>query len=195
MPTSGLREMGSEIRLFTIALHLADSYINDASFTTKSWSEASSIPAHEITTMQREALTFLNWNINVSKEEFELWVEEVMYFSGNLKKSIESKKLDMNTQQMQLILSLWPSSNTPCTIPYPSPPVSPQSQQLSLYHPDFFKRSQEYVHLTKQKSKFNYSSVNQSAIRKLPIIRPRNEQVRVVNHFKFSAPSDLVSKA
>ncbi|KAJ1549701.1 hypothetical protein HK096_010993, partial [Nowakowskiella sp. JEL0078] len=178
--------MGSEIRLFTIALHLADSYINDASFTTKSWSEASKLPANEIATMQREALMFLNWNIYISKEEFELWIEEIIFFSGILNKSFDSILMDCNNQQIQLILSLWPSSTSLRTILYPSPQNLPeQNLQVPCFHQNNWKSALNYHHSTKQIQNFNYRIVNYSAIRKLPFIRTQNQKSRIVDHMKL----------
>ncbi|KAI8328152.1 cyclin-domain-containing protein [Chlamydoabsidia padenii] len=66
--------MGSEIRLFTTALVLANKYLDDNTFTNKTWSEVSSIPTTELNIMEMEFLSALHYNIHVPDDQYFQWV-------------------------------------------------------------------------------------------------------------------------
>ncbi|KAI9299482.1 cyclin-domain-containing protein, partial [Cunninghamella echinulata] len=66
--------IGSEIRLFTTALVLANKYLDDNTFTNKTWSEVSNIPVLELNIMEMEFLSALQYNIHVPYDQFFKWV-------------------------------------------------------------------------------------------------------------------------
>ncbi|KAI8062530.1 cyclin-domain-containing protein [Gongronella butleri] len=67
--------MGSEIRLFTTALVLANKYLEDNTFTNKTWSQVSSIPSVELNIMEMEFLSALEYNVHLSMDQFYHWVQ------------------------------------------------------------------------------------------------------------------------
>ncbi|CAO3698792.1 unnamed protein product [Rhizopus microsporus] len=65
--------IGSEIRLFTTALILANKYLEDSTFTNKTWSSVSGIPVKELNRMEAEFLSALDYNICISQHQFYQW--------------------------------------------------------------------------------------------------------------------------
>ncbi|ORY99736.1 cyclin-domain-containing protein, partial [Absidia repens] len=65
---------GSEVRLFTTALVLANKYLDDNTFTNKTWSEVSSIPVSELNIMEMEFLSALHYNIHLPYDQYFQWV-------------------------------------------------------------------------------------------------------------------------
>ncbi|KAI8341445.1 cyclin-domain-containing protein [Chlamydoabsidia padenii] len=66
--------VGSEIRLFTTALVLANKYLDDNTFTNKTWSEVSSIPMAELNIMEMEFLSALQYNIHLPYDLYFQWI-------------------------------------------------------------------------------------------------------------------------
>lgn len=64
---------GSEVRLFTTALVLANKYLEDSTFTNKTWSSVSGIPVKELNIMEIEFLSALDFNICISQTQFYQW--------------------------------------------------------------------------------------------------------------------------
>ncbi|KAJ1678363.1 hypothetical protein EV182_004200, partial [Spiromyces aspiralis] len=69
--------VGSEYRMFTVALMLASKFLEDNTFTTKTWSEVSDIPACELAIMQREFLLAIDHRLNVSDQDYDLWISQL----------------------------------------------------------------------------------------------------------------------
>lgn len=68
--------IGSEVRLFTTALVLANKYLDDNTFTNKTWSEVSSIPVNELNIMEMEFLSALNYTLHLPQDGFYAWVNQ-----------------------------------------------------------------------------------------------------------------------
>ncbi|KAI8988887.1 cyclin-domain-containing protein [Pilobolus umbonatus] len=67
---------GSEVRLFTTALVLANKYLDDNTFTNKTWSDVSGIPVTELNIMEMEFLSALNYNIHIPHTQFFQWTTQ-----------------------------------------------------------------------------------------------------------------------
>lgn len=65
--------IGSEVRLFTTALVLANKYLDDNTFTNKTWSQVSSIPVNELNIMEMEFLSALNYTIHIPHSVYFDW--------------------------------------------------------------------------------------------------------------------------
>ncbi|ORX97209.1 hypothetical protein K493DRAFT_200726, partial [Basidiobolus meristosporus CBS 931.73] len=63
----------SEGRLFAVSLMLANKYLDDNAFTNRTWSEVTGIPLQEINIMEKEFLTVLSFNLNVTNRELKGW--------------------------------------------------------------------------------------------------------------------------
>ncbi|KAI9323159.1 cyclin-domain-containing protein, partial [Dichotomocladium elegans] len=68
--------IGSEARLFTTALILANKFLDDNTFTNKTWSDVSNIPVRELNIMEMEFLSALNYNIYLHHTQFFAWVAQ-----------------------------------------------------------------------------------------------------------------------
>ncbi|KAI8138466.1 hypothetical protein BJV82DRAFT_523424 [Fennellomyces sp. T-0311] len=64
---------GFEVRVFTTALILASKYLEDYTFRSKTWSEVSSIPLHELNLMEAEFMSALQYNMHVHRDLFFTW--------------------------------------------------------------------------------------------------------------------------
>ncbi|ORZ17857.1 cyclin-domain-containing protein, partial [Absidia repens] len=67
---------GSEFRIFTTALILANKYLDDNTFTNKTWSDVSGIPVRELNIMEIEYLTALNYKLHVHCVRFGSWANQ-----------------------------------------------------------------------------------------------------------------------
>ncbi|CAG8447005.1 15949_t:CDS:2 [Acaulospora morrowiae] len=71
---------GSEYRTFTVALMLSNKFLDDNTYTNKTWSEVTNIPVSEINTMEMEFLSSLNYQLYVSEQQFFDWVRNMITF-------------------------------------------------------------------------------------------------------------------
>ncbi|CAO3697667.1 unnamed protein product [Rhizopus stolonifer] len=67
---------GSESRLFTTALILANKFLDDNTFTNKSWSQVSGIPVYELNLMEMEFLSALQYRTYVHHLQFYSWINQ-----------------------------------------------------------------------------------------------------------------------
>ena len=65
--------VGSEAHLFCICLIIAQKSMDDHAYKNRTWSKITRMPSSLITQMERECLTCLNYNLYVSKHEFDAW--------------------------------------------------------------------------------------------------------------------------
>ncbi|KAI8986516.1 cyclin-domain-containing protein [Pilobolus umbonatus] len=68
--------MGSEVRLFTTALILSNKFLDDNTFTNKTWSDVSSVPLSELNIMEIEFLSALNYRIYIHPSHFFSWISQ-----------------------------------------------------------------------------------------------------------------------
>ncbi|ORX91789.1 hypothetical protein K493DRAFT_317048 [Basidiobolus meristosporus CBS 931.73] len=71
---------GSEIRIFTMAVLLANKYLDDKTFHNQFWSNVAGIPVEEITRMEVEFLASIQYHLYVSKEEYFAWLKFLEHF-------------------------------------------------------------------------------------------------------------------
>ncbi|KAI0307452.1 cyclin-domain-containing protein [Multifurca ochricompacta] len=65
---------GSEFRVTVAALMMANKFVDDNTYTNKTWSEVSGIDLSEINKMEREFLAGIDFNLYVDKETYVRWV-------------------------------------------------------------------------------------------------------------------------
>ncbi|KAH9927419.1 cyclin-domain-containing protein [Epithele typhae] len=70
--TSG--QAGSEYRVAIAALMLANKFVDDNTYTNKTWSEVSGIELSEINRMEREFLMGIDFDLYVNKPTYESWL-------------------------------------------------------------------------------------------------------------------------
>ncbi|KAL2158113.1 hypothetical protein VTH06DRAFT_4681 [Thermothelomyces fergusii] len=71
---------GSEYRLLTVALMLGNKFLDDNTYTNKTWADVSGISVNDIHVMEVEFLSNMRYSLLVSAEEWEQWVEKLARF-------------------------------------------------------------------------------------------------------------------
>ncbi|KAI1945376.1 hypothetical protein LOZ39_006870 [Ophidiomyces ophidiicola] len=143
---------GSEFRLMTIALMMGNKFLDDNTYTNKTWGEVSGIPIQEIHVMEVEFLSNIRYNLFVTKKEWEKWHSTLRIFANYFARA-SRMPLDTSTQQPQIpSLQTSPSFTSMSASPigvgratpptYPSTPVTPFggssasfSRHLPAVHP------------------------------------------------------------
>ncbi|GJN71735.1 mucin [Purpureocillium lilacinum] len=71
---------GSEYRLLTVALMLGNKFLDDNTYTNKTWAEVSCFAVQEIHVMEVEFLSNMRYNLLASKTEWEDWLVKLACF-------------------------------------------------------------------------------------------------------------------
>ncbi|KAH8899023.1 hypothetical protein GQ53DRAFT_619991, partial [Thozetella sp. PMI_491] len=71
---------GSEYRLLTVALMLGNKFLDDNTYTNKTWAEVSGIAVGEIHVMEVEFLSNMRYSLLASKEQWEEWLAKLAKF-------------------------------------------------------------------------------------------------------------------
>ncbi|KAL8971320.1 MAG: hypothetical protein Q9183_001107 [Haloplaca sp. 2 TL-2023] len=66
-------KLGSEFRLFTVALMLGNKFLDDNTYTNKTWAEVSGISVQEIHIMEVEFLSNMRYTLYASEKEWKGW--------------------------------------------------------------------------------------------------------------------------
>ncbi|PWY99382.1 hypothetical protein BCV70DRAFT_162583 [Testicularia cyperi] len=91
----GLRgQDGSEFRLFVTALMLANKFLDDHTYTNKTWSELSGLKLKDVTKMEIEFWLGLSSNIYVSDVDFRNWI-------GTLEVLAERRQLALHRHEQE----------------------------------------------------------------------------------------------
>ncbi|KAF8798210.1 hypothetical protein BYT27DRAFT_7264816 [Phlegmacium glaucopus] len=67
-------QSGSEFRIAVAGLMMANKFLDDNTYTNKTWSEVSGIDLEEINRMEREFLVGVDFNLYVDKSTYESWL-------------------------------------------------------------------------------------------------------------------------
>lgn len=112
---------GSEYRLLTVALMLGNKFLDDNTYTNKTWADVSGISVSEIHVMEVEFLSNMKYNLYTSKEQWSEWHLLLSKFADYFEKA----------------LRVYPTMHTPMSITslnlsgHPVLPFTPPSEQLS----------------------------------------------------------------
>lgn len=122
---------GSEYRLLTIALMLGNKFLDDNTYTNKTWAEVSGISVSEIHVMEVEFLSNMRYNLYVSEEEWKRWHVRLARFSIYFTKASKARVSEVAKSALPV---------TPVTqmFPYklPSPPSPARlGPALPMYQP------------------------------------------------------------
>ncbi|TLS30788.1 hypothetical protein PpBr36_03300 [Pyricularia pennisetigena] len=71
---------GSEYRLLTVALMLGNKFLDDNTYTNKTWAEVSGITVKDIHVMEVEFLSNMRYSLLVSKAQWEQWLVKLSKF-------------------------------------------------------------------------------------------------------------------
>ena len=72
---------GSEYRLLTVALMLGNKFLDDNTYTNKTWGEVSGITVNEIHVMEVEFLSNMRYTLYASKGEWQSWLQKLRRFA------------------------------------------------------------------------------------------------------------------
>lgn len=125
---------GTVYRMLTTCLLLGSKFLDDNTFQNRSWAEVSSIPVHELNTMELQWLTDFNWEIHgmmyEDKEGFFMWVEHWHAY--------EEKAQLAKVKELQKLAPIETSLHRTHAVQHqplmsPEGPIPPQYQQGSQY--------------------------------------------------------------
>lgn len=119
---------GSEFRLFTIALMLGNKFLDDNTYTNKTWAEVSGIAVQEIHIMEVEFLSNMRYNLFVSTEEWEAWHQKLGRFYAFLQRSPQLSHSELQRPAILPSPAYSVSSNK-----LPSPPSPARSTNVRGY--------------------------------------------------------------
>ncbi|KAI7904428.1 cyclin-domain-containing protein [Cokeromyces recurvatus] len=91
---------GSEYRLFIVALMLANKFLDDNTFTNKTWSEVSGMKVHDLNIMEAEFLEALDYDLFVREHEYNSWKRLL----EECRERAQMSYYDGPQQQKQLVL-------------------------------------------------------------------------------------------
>ena len=122
-------KLGSEYRLLTVALMLGNKFLDDNTYTNKTWAEVSGISVTEIHVMEVEFLSHMKYNLYTSKEEWIDWHKQLSHlwkFFNSVSPRIQDvqpgQQNSYKPHMLQIPRSLPspPSSNNASSPPYPT---------------------------------------------------------------------------
>lgn len=134
---------GSEFRLMTIALMMGNKYLDDNTYTNKTWAEVSGISVQEIHLMEVEFLSNVRYNLFVSASQWEHWHSQLRSFAEYYERAsrlpVDAGKLPV-TPTLQISPCQTPTSqpmnsfqNPPLILPSPTAPESYSTPQHSRH--------------------------------------------------------------
>lgn len=135
---------GSEYRLLTIALMLGNKFLDDNTYTNKTWAEVSGISVSEIHIMEMEFLSNMRYNLYVSEDEWKRWHVKLARFSSYFNRASKApqseavKRTSPITPVTRAFSYQLPSPHSPTrhAVPIPMyPPSLPNPMAMAPYLP------------------------------------------------------------
>ncbi|KAM7190892.1 hypothetical protein V8F33_009203 [Rhypophila sp. PSN 637] len=114
-PVNG--QPGSEYRLLTVALMLGNKFLDDNTYTNKTWADVSFLSVQEIHEMEVEFLGNMRYSLLASKEQWEEWLVKLAKFHEYMQRAQRS------------------ASPSPLLIPSPTPTIRPMQQSVYNFSP------------------------------------------------------------
>jgi hypothetical protein len=78
------RDPKLEYRLFTIAVVLANKYLDDNSYSNKAWSDVTGLELRKINIMEQEFMKYIDYNLVVEEREYVAWVNWLETYIGSV---------------------------------------------------------------------------------------------------------------
>jgi hypothetical protein len=110
---------GSEYRLLTVALMLGNKFLDDNTYTNKTWADVSGISVAEIHVMEVEFLSNMRYALYTSLEDWTLWHQKLARFYDYFEKASRSPK---PLARPPPLMGLSPVSMSSGATTVPSPP-------------------------------------------------------------------------
>ncbi|KAL8770895.1 MAG: hypothetical protein Q9209_003546 [Squamulea sp. 1 TL-2023] len=133
-------KLGSEFRLFTVALMLGNKFLDDNTYTNKTWAEVSGISVQEIHIMEVEFLSNMRYTLYASEAEWKNWHTKLgkfwKYFETASKSPVEAPPRILN-----------PPVPSPGGLPtLPSPPASTHTSPPYITSHSFSSTTPSHPH-------------------------------------------------
>ncbi|KAI4227103.1 MAG: hypothetical protein L6R36_002665 [Xanthoria steineri] len=133
-------KLGSEFRLFTVALMLGNKFLDDNTYTNKTWAEVSGISVQEIHIMEVEFLSNMRYTLYASETEWRSWHVKLgkfwKYFETASKSPVEAPPRVLN-----------PPNPSPGGLPtLPSPPASTHTSPRYITSHSFNSNTPSHPH-------------------------------------------------
>lgn len=113
---------GSEYRLLTVALMLGNKFLDDNTYTNKTWAEVSGINVAEVHIMEVEFLSNMKYNLFTSADDWSKWQSLLGKYASFFDKATHPPPV-----QNQPAPILPPASSLQLPMALPSPPASNQA--------------------------------------------------------------------
>ncbi|GAB7339571.1 hypothetical protein MBLNU457_6176t1 [Dothideomycetes sp. NU457] len=130
-------KLGSEYRLLTVALMLGNKFLDDNTYTNKTWAEVSGISVAEVHIMEVEFLSNMKYNLYTSAEQWKEWQTLLGRFADYFQRASRPPPVAPVTTVSPLINSHF-SAQLPSPPPsyHTSPPTgTPQTYNYNRYPP------------------------------------------------------------
>ncbi|KAH7041455.1 uncharacterized protein B0I36DRAFT_232959 [Microdochium trichocladiopsis] len=111
---------GSEYRLLTVALMLGNKFLDDNTYTNKTWAEVSGISVREIHVMEVEFLSNMRYGLLTSKDQWQDWLSKLACFHEYCEVA-KADEMHRQTASVAAALSAVSPSHSRFSSPLPSP--------------------------------------------------------------------------
>lgn len=120
---------GSEYRLLTVALMLGNKFLDDNTYTNKTWAEVSCFAVQEIHVMEVEFLSNMRYNLLASHSEWDDWLGKLACFFDYYERASRppTSPLHIASPHHQSFVS--PISSPLAAAYYDMPPVTPSGKK------------------------------------------------------------------
>ncbi|PCD35581.1 hypothetical protein AU210_008148 [Fusarium oxysporum f. sp. radicis-cucumerinum] len=137
---------GSEYRLLTVALMLGNKFLDDNTYTNKTWAEVSCFNVQEIHVMEVEFLSNMRYNLVATKEQWEGWLDKLSCFHEYYERAVRlpvspihipsptNKSLHSPVASPTGMMQPTANLPTPAVTTTNYSPTSSHSQNWSAYH-------------------------------------------------------------
>ncbi|ORY23612.1 hypothetical protein BCR39DRAFT_507752 [Naematelia encephala] len=125
-------QSGSEMRPFVASLILGNKYLDDNTYTNKTWAELAGIPQGDVNKMEQEFLIGMNYDLSVSVNEYRVWL-------GMLDGFIAARQRDALGRH-------WYHSRSPFVFPQTIDPVGMTYRARSASPPSASTAVQPYIY-------------------------------------------------
>ncbi|KAF3930652.1 hypothetical protein ABW19_dt0206646 [Dactylella cylindrospora] len=128
---------GSEYRLLTVALMLGNKFLDDNTYTNKTWAEVSGITVGEIHVMEVEFLSNMRYSLFTSKSEWEDWHDKLGRFGEYWERAqrVPASSLIHQFSSITPTNTVAPSLPSPPSSNHASPPYASSHSPSTAYPP------------------------------------------------------------
>ncbi|KAK4964895.1 hypothetical protein LTR66_012209 [Elasticomyces elasticus] len=174
---------GSEYRLLTVALMLGNKFLDDNTYTNKTWAEVSGISVAEVHIMEVEFLSNMRYSLFTSAAEWTRWHAQLARFASFF---------DRASRPLPPPLAVLPLSLTPPLHLSPALPSPPASTQASPPYPA--SQSPSHVAFPAFGTFQQHTPITPSPLGQLPELEPKHARKRSNEDYTQEPPAKRVAQ-